>query len=675
MSNGRTAQQKILRHRFLAWTQSPLTWRLALLVLASTGMIFAVASWYTDRVARDLLLHEARENTRHRARQAVRHVDSILQSVQPLPGLLANRLAEGPLERAELERLLRAMLQANPTIYGGTAAFEAEKCAPYFYRKEGRLAFSDLAAEHYNYPARDWYTAAKERGRPTWSEPYFDAGGGETWMVTYSVPFHRERNGRREFAGVVTADVQLDHLSGIVSDIKLYGSGYAFLISRRGQYISYPQREVMFRESIFSRAEKTGSQQHQEIGQRMIRGEEGVVRVSSRHLGRMSWLYFAPVPSSGWSVGIQFAEDEVLADLRVMNRTVLVIGAIGFGLLFAAVVFVAARVIEPIRQLAQQTREIAKGNLDLQIPRVNSRDEVGDLTQSFENMRVALKEYIANLAHTSAAKERIESELKIAHTIQRNFLPKRFPPFPDKLQFDLYAHLEAAREVGGDLYDFFLLDDDHLFFSIGDVAGKGVPAALFMAVSKTLIKGVAEQNLSPSQVLEKANCELAQENDELMFVTVCCGVLELSTGRVRYTNAGHLPPLWLRPGREAAWIELPRGLLLGVEPDSRYETRTLTLQPGDTLLLYTDGVTEAMNMRDEFYGEDRLRALATQHTGAAPKELIATITEAVQQFSSVVVSPNDPTISMLAEPTAQSDDITLLALRYRGQGTGQTRQS
>lgn len=670
-----------MRKLFLEWTHSPLTVRLALLVLASTGLIFAAATLYANHVARKLLLQETQGTTRNLARATVRHIDSILRSVQPIPELLAYRLGEGALSRAELDKLLRAMVQANPHIYGVTAAFEAETCAPYFYRKGGQLVFTDLAAEHYDYPSQDWYVIPKERGRPTWSEPYFDTGGGNTWMVTYSIPFFRERNGRHEFAGVVTADVQLEHLSGIISDIKLYRSGYAFLVSRNGQYISYPQREFMFRESVFSRAEESGDAQHREIGRRMIHGEEGFVRISSRYLGRMSWLYFAPVPSSGWSVGIQFAEDEILAGLRVMNRTVLTIGASGFGLLFAVVVFVATRVTRPIRQLAQQTREIAKGNLDVQMPEVRTHDEVGDLTHSFENMRVALKEYIANLAHTTAAKERIESELKIAHTIQRNFLPKRFPPFPDKVQFDLYADLEAAREVGGDLYDFFLLDDDHLFFSIGDVAGKGVPAALFMAVSKTLIKGVAEQNLSPSQVLEKVNNELAQENEELMFVTVFCGVLELSTGRVSYTNAGHLPPLLLRGGQEASWIELPRGLLLGIEPDTRYETRTLTLQPGETLLLYTDGVTEAMTTGKEFFGEDRLRALATQRTDADPKKLVLDIIKAVQEFSGVIVSPDTRTVSMSAEPAVQSDDITLLALRYRGprivprQGSDQPRQS
>jgi len=655
-----------MRRSFLEWRRPSLTLRLALLVLVSTGFIFVVAALYTHWVAHRLLLQEARENMRNLARQTVRHIDSILRSVEPIPELLANRLQEGTLERAELDRLLRSAVLANPHIYGATAAFAMEPCAPYYYRRGDGLGFSDLTVSHYDYRSKDWYTIPREQNRPTWSEPYFDAGGGETWMVTYSVPFYRERDGQRKWAGVVTADVQLDHLSAIVSRIKLYRSGYAFLISRRGQYLSYPQREVMFRETVFSRAEKNANPLQREIGLRMTRGEEGSVRIPSRHLGRMSWLYFAPVPSSGWSVGVQFAEDEVLAGLHTMGQTVLAIGGIGFGLLLAAVVLVANHVTRPIRQLAQQTREIARGNLDHRIPEVNTRDEVGELTRSFENMRVALKEHIANLAHTTAAKERIESELKIARTIQRHFLPKRFPPLPEKAPFDLYADLEAAREVGGDFYDYFFLDADRLFFSIGDAAEKGVPAALFMAVSKTLIKGVAEQNLSPSQVLEKVNRELSQENEELMFITVFCGILELSTGRVHYTNAGHLPPLLLRPGQEPAWVELPHGLLLGVEPDTTYQTRTLTLRPGETLLLYTDGVTEAMNLRKEFFGENRLRTLASQLTNASSRELVETIIASVQQFSGVVGAPNDQTVSLSAGHPLQTDDITLLALRYRG---------
>ncbi|HWI59348.1 MAG TPA: SpoIIE family protein phosphatase, partial [Bacillota bacterium] len=416
------------------------------------------------------------------------------------------------------------------------------------------------------------------------------------------------------------------------------------------QFLSHPNPDYVFKESIFSLADETGDKQWHELGRKMLRGEEGFVRVRSTNTGFISWLYYAPI-SSGWSVGILFPEEDILADLRAMNRVVFWIGCLGFGLLLAVITFLSMGITRPIRALAAQTHEIARGNLDLAVPPVASHDEVGDLSQSFENMRRALKEYVANLAATTAAKERIESELKIARTIQRSFLPKRFPPFPERTEFEVYAELQPAREVGGDLYDFFLLDERHLFFSIGDVSDKGVPAALFMAVTKTLMKGIAEQQLSPAQVLARVNHELYVDNEQMMFVTLFCAVLDLQTGELQYTNAGHLPPVLLRASGQVAWLELPKGIMLGVSEAPAYATRTLKLEPKDTLLLYTDGVNEAMNSARQMFGEDRLLAFAQAHAGTGLKELVESLFGSVHQF---------------AGGEEQSDDITVLALRYCG---------
>ncbi len=469
-------------------------------------------------------------------------------------------------------------------------------------------------------------------------------------MCTYSVPFYRTNGSQRVFAGVTTADVLLEHFAQIVASIKLRQGGYAFLLSQNGQIVSHPNKTYVFRESIFSVAEDTGVQQWREIGRHMVRGGEGFVRVRSPNTGLVSWLCYTPV-SNGWSVGIMFPETEILADLNAMDRGVIWIGLAGFGLLLGAVGFLSTGVTRPIRTLARQTHEIARGNLDLVVPPITSRDEVGDLSQSFENMRLALKEYVANLATTTAVKERIESELQIAHTIQGNFLPKRFPPFPDHTEFEIHAELQAAKEVGGDLYDFFLLDEHHLFFSIGDVSGKGVPAALFMAVTKTLMKGVAEQRLPLPQVLEKVSHELGVDNDQMMFVTLLCGILDLRTGELQYTNAGHLPPLLLRPQQPPAWVPLPKGAVLGVSDTPQYTTKTLQMAPMDTLLLFTDGVNEAINPDKNFYGDARLREFAEATTGATPKELVDGLISSVHQFAS---------------GEEQSDDITVLVLRYRG---------
>lgn len=631
--------------------------KLGFLVLASTGLIFGLGYRYTNQVARALMLKSAEANTRDLARGTVNRIEAVLHSVEPLPQLLARQVAGRELSREELVELIQNELDASPHLYGSAVAYapgatagQPKLVVPYLYRKEGRLEYADLGNGSYDYASQDWYLLPRELGKAVWTDPYFDEGGGESMMCTYVVPFYHESNGKSIFAGVVGADIELQHLVQIVSSIKLYQSGYAFLLSQSGQIVSHPNKNYVFKESIFSLADETGDKQWREIGRKMLRGGEGFERVHSPNTGLTSWLYYAPI-SSGWSVGILFPEAEVLAGLKALNRAIYCIGIIGFVLLLAVITALSMGITRPIRALAQQTVAIARGNLDLAVPPVSSHDEVGDLSKSFESMRVALKEYVANLAATTAAKERIESELKIARTIQRSFLPKRFPPFPDRTDFDIYAQLEAAKAVGGDLYDFFLLDQDHLFFSIGDVSGKGVPAALFMAVTKTLMKGVAEQHLTPSQVLTKVNHELFVDNEQMMFVTVFCGVLDLRTGELQYSNAGHLPPLRLRGSGEVTWLDLPKGSVLGISEAPAYATCALKLEPMDSLLLYTDGVNEAMDPGQNLYGDDRLHTFAAAQAGTGPKEMVEALFAAVHHF---------------AAGEEQSDDISVLALRYRG---------
>ena len=631
--------------------------KLGILVLASTGLIFLLAFGYSHHIARALMLKGVEANTRNLARGTVNRIEAVLYAVEPLPQWLARQVASERPGEQEIVRLLHNELLSSPHIYGsavvfapGASAGHTNLAAPFVYRKAGRMQLVNLADASYDYVSQDWYLLPRELGKAVWTDPYFDEGGGETMLCTYCVPFYCETGGEPVFAGVVCAGVELEHLVRIVSSLKLYQRGYAFLLSQNGQFVSHPNKDYVFKESIFSLADETGDQQWRDIGRKMLRGGEGFVRVRSPNTRFVSWLYYAPI-SSGWSVGILFPEDDILADLRAMNRGVFWIGVIGFSLLLGVITLLSMGVTRPIRTLAEQTHEIARGNLDLALPPVASRDEVGDLSHSFENMRLALKEYVANLAATTAAKERIESELKIAHTIQHSFLPKRFPPFPERIDFDVYAELQAAREVGGDLYDFFLLDAQRLFFSIGDVSGKGVPAALFMAVTKTLMKGVAGQSSSPSEILTKVNRELYVDNEQMMFVTLFCGVLDLRTGELQYTNAGHLPPLLLGASRKVAWLDLPKATMLGISEAPTYTTKTLKLQPMDTLLLYTDGVNEAMNAEQQLFGDDRLLAFAEAQDGREPKELVERLLDSIRRF---------------AGGAEQSDDITVLALRFRG---------
>jgi len=271
-----------------------------------------------------------------------------------------------------------------------------------------------------------------------------------------------------------------------------------------------------------------------------------------------------------------------------------------------------------------------------------------DPALAIDLIQLSIKRFIENLKAETAARERIESELRIAHEIQSSMLPTVFPKRPE---FELFAMMDPAKEVGGDFYDFFFIDDHRLCFVIGDVSGKGVPAALFMAITKTLIKTVAKQDMPTNEVLAKVNNILCPDNQTCLFVTIFCVVLDIRTGILRYANAGHNPPLVIGADGKVDYMQIPGGFVLGVMENSKCEDRTLQLKPGDAILLYTDGVTEAMDPDHQQFSEARLKEALEKVKDKGPKEMIASLRQEV--FGFVRGAP-------------QSDDITMLAVKLSG---------
>ena len=647
------------------WKDRSLAFKLSVFILFSTALIFLAAFGYSYRASRASLLKNVELQAQDLTLATVYKIEAVLQAAQKVPENLAALISLRPLAEDDLLQMMRIAVRGNPEIFGMAVAFEpytfdpkAQYFAPYCYR-EGRdqTAMTFIGGEAYHYFTWDWYQIPKELNSPAWTEPYYDEGGGNIVMATYAVPFYRETHDGRKFQGVVTADVSLKWLADLVSSVKIYDTGYAFLLSANGVFITHPKQHLIMRESVFSLAESLGDQGLRRLGQTMLGGERGFARLPGLGTGVQSWMYYAPLPSSRWTLGVIFPERELFADIQHLSWMVAGIGAAGFVLLFLAIVLISGTITRPLRFLAATTHEIARGNLDIQLPTVPGNDEIGRLTRSFGDMKTALKEYIADLAVTTAAKERIESELKIARTIQMSFLPRRFPPFPEQHAFEIFGALEPAKEVGGDFYDFFLLGPDHLFVAVGDVSDKGVPAALFMAVTKTLLKGVAEPDLAPSEVLNRVNLELCRDNDSMMFVTVFCALLNHRTGELAYTNAGHNPPVLIAGGRAPARLDLPKGFLLGAFEESRYRTQTILLTPGDTLVIYTDGVTEAMDRDQRLYSEARLQQVLAGTESDPTEQLVGRVMTSVHAF---------------AQGAPQSDDITVLALRFKGPGAGES---
>ncbi|MFC2060070.1 PP2C family protein-serine/threonine phosphatase [Chloroflexota bacterium] len=283
------------------------------------------------------------------------------------------------------------------------------------------------------------------------------------------------------------------------------------------------------------------------------------------------------------------------------------------------------RITQPILALDEGAKIVGGGNLD-RLLELRTGDELEDLANAFNKMTSDLKAYMQDLKETTVAKERIESELRIASEIQTSMLPRIFPPFPDRSEFDIFATMKPTKEVGGDLYDFFITESK-LCFLIGDVSGKGVPAALFMAISKTLLKTEALRGFSPDEILFGVNNILCPDNEASMFITLFCAIMDTETGELQFANGGHNPPLIYKGGDEFEFMSVPKGLALGIMPDVKFEYRELNLQPDDIIFIYTDGVTEAVNPADQLFSDERLKQCLSTLKHGNPPDMIGAITE------------------------------------------------
>jgi sigma-B regulation protein RsbU (phosphoserine phosphatase) len=340
-----------------------------------------------------------------------------------------------------------------------------------------------------------------------------------------------------------------------------------------------------------------------------------------------------------------------MADISRLNHTVLFISLAGFLVILGVIIWISGSITKPLRLLSRATEQIGSGDLDVEIPPVKSRDEVGKLADSFNYMKTSLKKYIKELTETTAAKEKIESELKIAHDIQMGMLHKIFPPFPERSEFDIYAMLDPARAVGGDLYDFFFMDEDHLCFTVGDVSDKGVPAALYMTIVMTLIRTKASLALTADAVLSQVNQDISKDNPSAMFVTLFLGILNIRTGELQYANGGHNPPYLIRASGDLEPLETTHGMALGIDEDFSYQSKTIVLENGESIFLYTDGVTEAMNEKEEMFTEQRMEKELAVLKESPVEGVINGMLEKIEAFS---------------EGMEQHDDITMLILRFYG---------
>lgn len=586
--------------------------RFMVFVLGGVLSLTLALGWLAYDQSREVLLQARKDQIFQRAKANAAELSSrLVQLSSTALDLGAGLAVIRPDDEGLVVNLIRAHLQQSDNIYGMAAAYLPYLFTPrqrlfsaYVYRCQGSLKAMSLNAFSYNYPLRDWFLIPTQTGKPMWTEPYFDEGAGNVLMTTFTAPF--SYNGK--VVGVTTADIELSRLREEVKNLARELGGQAFVLSRHGAMLAGRRDDWIMRETIFSLAEEYGRADIRSIGLKMIHGESGVIRVKNWLGGQTSWLAYHPVEGPGWAFGVVIPEAKALAPVTSLAKRQAALAVIGFLALLAVIWLLVTNLTKPMTRLAGAARRLAEGDLQAQVEDIRPGDEIGDLAEAFNTMVTDLNHYISELTSATAAKERIESELDLARKIQQSILPQTYPAFPESPQFDAYGRTTPARQVGGDFYDYFFLDDDHLGLVIADVSGKGVPAALFMTVSRTLIKNSASHYLEPEKVLAEVNDQIAAENEMMMFVTVFYAVYRISTGEMAFANAGHAPPL--RRRADGTVDELPKtsGMAAGVMDGVEFAPGRIDLDFGDTLVFYTDGLDEAINAREEMYGKGRAEA-------------------------------------------------------------------
>ena len=626
--------------------------RISLYILLAAGTIFLVAFIIFYHSARNLVQKEAEEHGETSLSNTILQIDDVLHSVEVAVRNTAWLIPEHLDEPETMYAIVQRLLEQNPIISGSAIAFEPDFFpregkfyAPYAYRQEEQIVCKQLGTENYDYHYMDWYQIPKLLNCPYWSEPYLDTGGGEMMMTTYSLPLYDSAG---NLYAVFTADISLEWLTQKVNSLHVYPHSYNLMIGRSGTYLVHPYPERILNETIFTATLDMEDQTVAEVGRKMIAGKQGFETIFNDDSLSTSYVFYAPVLRTGWSMAVVCTYKDVFADVDQIRTVVLYVALAGMCLLLFFCIYITRQLTSPLTKLADATREIAKGDFTSPLPPIRQKnDELGKLYDAFAYMQRSLVDYIRELKTTTANKERIESELRIAREIQMGMIPKIFPPFPDREDIDLYATLKPAKEVGGDLYDFFI-EGDVLYFTIGDVSGKGVPASLLMAVTRSLFRNMAPHVQEASRIAESLNNSISAGNESSMFVTLFVGILDLKTGRLRYCNAGHNAPVFLSSGK-AEWLPVLPNLPLGLLEGFGYREQEIVL-PGDaTLFLYTDGVTESENTAKELFSEDRLIEFLEKHIHEAPTGLVNGMMSEIDKH---------------AAGAEQSDDITMLCLRY-----------
>ena len=618
-------------------------------ILFSVGIIFITLILYNYYNTKKLIEDNIDLSIDKIAESAIDTIELKLKSVEETTRIFSFMMFDRVVPVDISKKFAKGIVESNDLIYGNEIAFE-----PYAYYKDslnfgiGYSKKTGVSFFYNDYHEKDWYKKVIRLKKSFWTEPFINNATNKR-VCSFCMPIYKIEGDTFIVMGAMKSNVPISWLDDIISNINVYESGFATLLSKDGVFISHPKKEYINNESLSSLAKKSNIPELLILDNIRKNGKRGFIKLESENRGNNGMIVYAPVADNNWTIAILFPEKEYYSALNDLHKSLILIGLIGILVLFLIVSFISKQITMPLKKLSKVTQSMGAGNFDVKLPLIKSNDEVGQLNNSFLLMQNELREYIANLKNVTIAKQKIESDVRIAGEIQQSLIPKTFPDYPNKYNIDIFGKLKPAKDVSGDLFDFFF-QEDYLYFSIGDVAGKGVPASQFMAITRTLFRANSKIFHNPDEIVNAINQELCQGNEQNMFVTIFLGIMDLNTSELHYCNAGHNYPYIIRKNFTLETLDQKHGLPLGLFEDKLYSSDTLHLYSGESLVLYTDGITEAENKYNELFNDKRLQNALLLRKRSSSKVLTNTIISQVENFVA------------MAE---QSDDITVLVISRR----------
>ncbi len=636
--------------RILESFRRSLSAKLSTWIVLFTAIILLATLFYSSFVARRYVKVEAVQRAGQVLDNSVLKLTNILEDVKLSADnleWLVYRNLEHPEQMMDYSR---STVQGTPGLNGCSISFEPNYYKGHYYYSaySGYLDKDSIqtiqeGGSDYEYFYLSWYQLPKLLNQPCWTEPYNDWEQDDDsdmqtqMLVSYCKPLNDSEG---NFIGSISLDISLKWLSETLASVQPYPHSYVILISRGGTFLVHPDPEKLFYQTIYTGTLGNKNTALEDLGDSMLNMEKGMRAL--RMDGKRSYVFYTPLKETGWSMGIVCPERDIFSSFNRLQWLIVGFGLLSLALMFFVCFRVIRKTLNPLSNLAAQARNIADGHFDSVLPEDPRQDEIGTLSRSFSNMQTSLVSYIDELQRTTAKRERIESELQVARNIQRGMIPREFP---SRAGVDLYGEMVPAKEVGGDLYDFFL-QDGKLYFCIGDVSGKGIPASLLMAMTRTVFRVAVQKEPPVTEIARELNESLSADNDQLMFVTMFIGVVDLGTGQMDFCNCGHNPPAILRD--QAVFVEVEPNVPLGITPGFKFTGQHVDDVRGIPILLYTDGLNEAENEAHEAFGNDRLLEVM----GSAPfhdsEELVTRLGAAVKAHVGG------------AEP---SDDLTMLCIQ------------